>query len=52
MATIVGGLLTSHVPLIGKAIAKGLQADPYWKPFFAGYAPVHEWLERVRPTWR
>jgi protocatechuate 4,5-dioxygenase beta chain len=49
MARIVGSLLTSHVPLIGKAIAKGLQSDPYWKPFFDGYAAVHEWLDRVRP---
>jgi protocatechuate 4,5-dioxygenase beta chain len=49
MARIVGSLLTSHVPLIGKAIARGLHSDPYWKPFFDGYATVHEWLDRVRP---
>lgn len=49
MAQVVGSILTSHVPLIGKAIARGLQSEPYWKPFFDGYGSVHEWLARVRP---
>ncbi len=48
MATLVGGICTSHIPAIGNAIARGLQDDPYWQPFFAGYPPVREWLERVR----
>jgi protocatechuate 4,5-dioxygenase, beta chain len=45
MATLVGAVTTSHVPAIGRAIAKNLQGDAYWKPFFDGYAPVHRWLE-------
>jgi protocatechuate 4,5-dioxygenase beta chain len=49
MARIVGGIGTSHVPAIGGAIAKGLQDDPYWRPFFDGFPPVHRWLDRVRP---
>lgn len=49
MARIVGGIGTSHIPSIGNAIAKGLQADPYWQPFFAGFQPVQDWLRRVRP---
>jgi protocatechuate 4,5-dioxygenase beta chain len=49
MSTIVGGIFTSHVPGIGHAIAKGLQQDPYWKPFFDGFAPVHEFLAREKP---
>ena len=49
MARIVGGLTTSHVPAIGAAIAKGLQSQPYWKPFFDGFLPVHRWLEEVKP---
>ena len=49
MANLVGGITTSHVPAIGRAIAKNLQDDPYWKPFFAGFPPVHQWLEKVRP---
>ena len=49
MAQIVGGLASSHIPSIGGAIAKGLQQDPYWKPFFDGFPPAHEWLKRVKP---
>jgi protocatechuate 4,5-dioxygenase beta chain len=49
MATIAGTVTTSHVPAIGRAIAKNLQADPYWKPFFDGFPPVHRWLETARP---
>jgi protocatechuate 4,5-dioxygenase, beta chain len=49
MARIVGGICTSHIPAIGNAIARGLQNDPYWQPFFQGYPPVREWLERVQP---
>ena len=49
MAEVIGGIFTSHVPAIGGAIAKGLQDDPYWKPFFEGFHPVHRWLEAARP---
>jgi protocatechuate 4,5-dioxygenase, beta chain len=49
MATIVGSVMTSHVPAIGRAIAKDLQADAYWKPFFDGYPPVQQWLARAKP---
>ncbi len=49
MARIVGALTTSHVPLIGKAIANNLQREPYWQPFFAGFDAVHEWLASIRP---
>ena len=49
MAKIVGTLTTSHVPAIGGAIAKNLQQDPYWKPFFDGFIPVRQWLDEVKP---
>jgi protocatechuate 4,5-dioxygenase beta chain len=49
MARIVGAVTTSHVPAIGRAIARDLQQDPYWKPLFDGFPPVHDWLARVRP---
>lgn len=49
MARIVGGITTSHVPAIGGAIAKGLQDEPYWKPFFDGFKPVRRWLSEVKP---
>jgi protocatechuate 4,5-dioxygenase, beta chain len=49
MAKIIGGLTTSHVPAIGGAIARGVQQEPYWKPFFDGYLPVQRWLGEAKP---
>jgi protocatechuate 4,5-dioxygenase beta chain len=49
MASIIGGVGTTHVPSIGKAIADKKQNDPYWKPFFSGFDYVHSWLARERP---
>ena len=36
-------------PPIGGAIAKGLQQEPYWKPFFDGFEPARAWLARQKP---
>ena len=49
MAKIVGAITSTHVPALGRAIAQNLQDDPYWKPFFDGFPPVHEWLRKVKP---
>jgi protocatechuate 4,5-dioxygenase beta chain len=49
MAKIIGGIATSHVPAIGRAIAGNLQQDPYWKPFFDGFPPVNDWLKEMKP---
>ena len=49
MAKIVGSASMSHVPAIGRAIAKSLQKDPYWSPFFEGFIPVRKWLGEVKP---
>ncbi|MCJ9427786.1 class III extradiol dioxygenase family protein [Kordiimonas marina] len=49
MANIVGSITTSHIPAIGGAIAKGLQDDPYWEPFFSAFPPVHDWLADQQP---
>jgi protocatechuate 4,5-dioxygenase beta chain len=49
MAKIIGGIATTHVPSIGKAIADHKQNDPYWKPFFKGFDFVHYWLAREKP---
>ncbi|MFO1326517.1 MAG: class III extradiol dioxygenase family protein [Rubrivivax sp.] len=49
MAQIIGAVTTSHVPAIGGAIARQAQQDPYWKPFFDGFAPVRQWLAESRP---
>ena len=49
MATILGSVSMSHIPMIGMAINRSLQQDPYFKPFFDGFAPVHRWLAQNRP---
>ena len=49
MAKIIGGVTTSHIPAVGNAIARELQDDPYWKPFFDGYPPIREWLGDHKP---
>ena len=49
MARIIGAVTTSHVPAIGNAIARGMQEDPYWKPFFRGWDGVHDWLATAKP---
>jgi protocatechuate 4,5-dioxygenase beta chain len=49
MSRIIGSVCLSHVPAIGGAIHKGLQDDPYWKPFFSGLPPVRQWLQQEKP---
>ena len=48
MATIIGGIGTSHVPTIAVAYDKGRQNEPAWAPLFEGYKPVAEWLKAQR----
>jgi gallate dioxygenase len=49
MATIVGGIATSHTPTIGFALDANKHNDPVWAPIFAGYRPVQEWLALKKP---
>jgi gallate dioxygenase len=49
MATIVGGIATSHTPTIGFALDAKKQHDPVWAPIFAGYQPVKDWLAAKKP---
>ena len=49
MATIVGGIATSHTPTIGFALDARKQQDPVWAPIFAGYQPVKDWLAAKKP---
>lgn len=49
MARIVGGLGTSHVPMIGRTIAANRQQEVSFAPFFDAFGPVHAWLDRVKP---
>ena len=48
MATIIGGIGTSHVPTIAVAYDKGRQNEPAWAPLFDGYKPVAQWLKDQR----
>jgi gallate dioxygenase len=49
MATIVGGIASSHTPTIGFALDTHKQNDPVWAPIFAGYRPVQQWLAEKNP---
>jgi protocatechuate 4,5-dioxygenase beta chain len=49
MARVVGGLGTSHVPIIGRTIAADRQSEVPFAPFFASFDKVHQWLAEVRP---
>lgn len=49
MATLIGGIGTSHVPAVGAAIDNGKQAEPYWAPFFEKIQPAREWMAATRP---
>jgi len=49
VATVVGGIASSHTPTIGCALDPGKQADPVWAPIFEGYRPVQRWLADKAP---
>ncbi|GAB3101494.1 protocatechuate 3,4-dioxygenase [Aestuariicella hydrocarbonica] len=49
MASILGGITSSHIPAVGNAIAEGKTQEPYWKRFFDGYEPAKAWLDAVKP---
>jgi gallate dioxygenase len=49
MATIVGGIATSHTPTIGFALDANKQLDAVWAPIFEGYKPVQKWLAEKKP---
>jgi hypothetical protein len=49
MASIIGGIGTSHVPTIGIAYDRNKRDDPDWAPLFKGYEPVARWLAERKP---
>jgi len=49
MATIVGGIATSHTPTIAFAKDAKKFDDPVWKPIFEGYEPVQQWFRENKP---
>ena len=49
MATILGGVASSHTPTIGFALDTHKERDPAWAPIFRGYEPVRAWLREKQP---
>jgi gallate dioxygenase len=49
LATIVGGIASSHTPSIAYAFDTKTADDPIWAPIFEGFAPVRAWLEEKAP---
>lgn len=49
MATVIGGVGTSHVPAVGAAIDHGKEADPYWAPYFGKIKPARRWMAATQP---
>jgi gallate dioxygenase len=49
MATLLGGIATSHTPTIGFALDTRKQNDPVWAPIFQAYAPIQQWLADKQP---
>jgi gallate dioxygenase len=49
LATIVGGIATSHTPSIAFAVDTKKADDPIWAPIFEGFAPVRAWLAEKAP---
>jgi gallate dioxygenase len=49
MATIVGGIASSHTPTIAYAFDNVERQDPVWGPIFDGFSPVMQWLQRKAP---
>jgi gallate dioxygenase len=49
LATIVGGLASSHTPSIAYAVDTQTADNPVWAPIFEGFAPVRAWLKKKAP---
>jgi gallate dioxygenase len=49
LATIVGGIASSHTPSIAYAVDTQSPDNPVWAPVFEGFAPVRAWLEKKKP---
>jgi len=49
MAYISAGVATSHVPLVGVAVDKGMTQEAYFKPLFDGFEQSKEWMREQNP---
>ena len=50
MATIVGGIATSHTPTIGFALDTNKQKDPVWAPISRATSPCSTGWRKSSPT--
>lgn len=49
MAKITAGVATSHVPLVGVAVDKGMTQEEYFSPLFDGFEKSKEWIADQDP---
>ncbi len=49
MAKITAGVATSHVPLVGVAVDKGLTQEEYFSPLFDGFERSKAWIKEQDP---
>lgn len=49
MAKITAGVATSHVPLVGVAVDKGMTQEEYFSPLFEGFKKSKEWIAEQDP---
>ncbi len=49
MNRIIGGIGTSHVPVLGATIDGGRTETDEWKALFDDYVPAQSWLSEVQP---
>ncbi|WP_068090835.1 class III extradiol dioxygenase family protein [Novosphingobium rosa] len=50
MSTVLAGMGTSHVPIIGRTLNAGRQEEVAFKPFFDTFHEIRDWAEEARPT--
>lgn len=49
MARITAGVATSHVPLVGVAVDKGMTQEEYFSPLFDGFEKSKQWIADQDP---
>ena len=49
MARVSAGVATSHVPLVGVAVDKGMTGEDYFKPLFDGFDFSRKWIAENKP---
>lgn len=50
MSTVLAGMGTSHVPIIGRTLNAGRQEEVAFKPFFDKFHEIKAWADETKPT--